>query len=172
MRAGQPDPEPKPEGPRDSLSQRLRGLRIGEGDWRVAAALGALIAAGPLLTILGANTLAASAQRAAARTEAALAPRLAAAGAREEARRVLAAAVRQPTLGATLDALARALPADASLVRAERTAQGALELDIATPDPDALRAAIRRAPDFARLRDASQRRADAAMIVSMREAGE
>ena len=88
---------------------------------------------------------------------------------RRDARAELGRAAARPAIGVTLDALAGALPPDAALARVERTRQGMLELDIATPDPDALRAAVRRVPEFARLRDTSQRRTDAAMIVSMRE---
>lgn len=175
MDAGKPDPAETPREPR-SLSHRLgnllRGLEIPDGDWRLAAIAGALIATGPLATIAGAKLLIGSERAASARLQASLEPRLAAERAARDARAELGRAVWRPAMGTTLEALARVLPADATLTRAERTRQGALELDIATTDPDALRATIRRAPEFAGLRDTSQRRGDAAMIVSMRGEGE
>jgi hypothetical protein len=51
-------------------------------------------------------------------------------------------------------------------VRAERTRAGALEIDIATSDPDKLRMALRRAPEFAQIRNVAQRQDDARMIVT------
>ncbi|MEI9851845.1 MAG: hypothetical protein WDN24_14570 [Sphingomonas sp.] len=77
--------------------------------------------------------------------------------------------MRRPTIGATLDALARALPPEASLIRAGRDAQGLLTVEVAAPDPDQLRAAIRRDPLLAALRDTGQRQQEATMIVTMRE---
>ncbi|ATY32032.1 hypothetical protein [Sphingomonas psychrotolerans] len=133
---------------------------------RIAALVGVLIAAGPLTTIAGAKLLAGQQRAAAARIEGDASPRIAAAKAATEARAQIDAVLRRGTLGATIEALARALPADATLVRAGRTAQGVLEIEVAAADPDRLRAALRRAPAFARLRNTGQRQADAKMIVT------
>ena len=173
MDAGAPDTDTPPT-ERQSLAQHagaaLARLRPGVGGWRVAALTGALIATGPVLTILGANLLAARSERETTQLRDRLAPRIAAERAANEARAMLAGAVRRPTLGQTVEALARVLPADAQVARAARTTGGALELDVAAADPDALRTAIRRAPQFTELRDASQRRTDSGMIVSLRGA--
>lgn len=173
MDAGKPDPEEAPRAP-ESLSQRLASrLRAGvppaaESRRGTAALVAVLIAFGPLATIMGAGLLTRHEDREAVRLRAALAPRIAAERAAAAARAELGRTAARPTMGATLDLLAAALPGDAKLTRAERTLQGALELDIATSDPDALRSAIRRVPELAGLRDTSQRRTDAAMIVLMR----
>lgn len=79
-------------------------------------------------------------------------------------------AVRRPTLGVTVDRLSRALPQDAQIVRASRAADGSLSLQIATPDPDQLRAALRQDRQFASLRDVGQERGVAGMLVSLRGA--
>lgn len=185
MRAGEPDPVPEPDQPASSLLQRLgaaaRGVRLrggnGEGErppaseWKLAAALALLIAGGPLLTWGGAELLRASVARETAKLGRQMEPRLARAEAARVERSQLAAAIGRPTLGATLDALARALPADASLVRVERDARGLLTADVATPDPDRLRAALREEPALALLRDAGQREGDTNMIVSLAEVG-
>lgn len=131
----------------------------------MAVVVALLIAAGPLLTIGGAQVLTERQRRAAVRIESEAAPRIAAAEVAIEARSQMDAVLRRRTLGSTVEALARALPADASLARAERNAQGRLALEITTADPDRLRAALRRAPALARLRNTGQHQADAAMIV-------
>ncbi|MDP5281230.1 hypothetical protein Q9Q95_20055 [Sphingomonas sp. DG1-23] len=135
-------------------------------DGGVAALVAALIVAGPLLTIAGAKLLTVQQRVAAKRIERDAAPRIAAAKAATEARGQIDAVLRRPTLGSTIEALARALPADATLVRAGRTAQGAVEIDVAAADPDKLRGALRRAPAFMRLRNTGQRQADTKMIVT------
>jgi hypothetical protein len=176
MQSGEPDPAAAP-GP--SLAHRLAALatrrpsadaRSGDvskwSDGSVAALVAILIAAGPLLTIAGAKLLGAQQRTAAARLEGEAAPRIAAAHAAAEARQQLDALLRRQPLGATMEALARALPPDATLVRAARTAQGVVELEVEVPDPDKLRAALRRAPTFARLRNTGQRQADAKMVVT------
>ncbi|MDG2533977.1 hypothetical protein P6144_09995 [Sphingomonas sp. HITSZ_GF] len=173
MDAGKPDPEASPAPAADSLSQRLSaalgGMRLPQDGWAMAAAFGALIAAGPLLTLVGATLLAGQEKRASLVLEDKLAPRLQAEAAARTARAALANAAGRAAPGEVLELLAGVLPAEASLTRIERTADGGLELDVTGGDPDALRAAIRRAPEFAGMRNTSQRRSDAAMIVSMRE---
>jgi hypothetical protein len=150
------------------MSAVLRGMPV-PGGWGAAAALGALLAAGPLLTLVGASMLAKRERNATVRLQAQLAPRLAAETVAREARTALANAAGRTAPGQVLEILAGALPADARLARVERTRDGGLELDVAGSDPDTLRAAIRRAPELAGMRNTSQRRTDAAMIVSMRE---
>lgn len=172
MDAGKPDPQTAPPAA-DSLSHRLAaglgGLRLPEGGWRIAAAFGALIAAGPLFTLLGANMLAEHEKRATLQLQNQLAPRLQAADMARTARTALANAAGRVSPGEVLEVLAGVLPPEASLARIERTADGGLELDVTGGDPDALRAAVRRAPEFAGMRNTSQRRTDTTMIVSMRE---
>lgn len=172
MDAGSPDPDAPPPAAA-SLSHRLAGalagLRLPQGGWGVAAAFGALIAAGPLLTLVGADMLAAHEKRASLALQNKLAPRLQAEASARTARTALANAAGRASSGEVLEILAGVLPAEASVTRIERTADGGLELDVAGGDPDGLRAAIRRAPEFAGMRNTSQRRTDAAMIVSMRE---
>ena len=170
MHVGKPDPQPAP--PEPSLAQRLaaigRGRPVGAAKWpegRLAPLVAVLIAAGPLLTIGGATLLTGRERAASVRLEAEATPRIEAARAATEARGQMDAVLRRRTLAATIEILARALPADATLVRVERTAQGALELEIATPDPDRLRSALRRAPALARLRNTGQRQSDSGMIV-------
>lgn len=175
MQLGTPDPEPAPP---PSLAQRLAAFAkrapIAAGTPRaekwpegsIAALVALLIAAGPLLTIAGAKLLAAQERGAAAQLAAEAAPRIEAARAAEAARSQIDSVLRRMTLGATLEALARTLPADATLVRAARSIEGVLEIDVAAADPDRLRAALRRAPAFARLRNTGQREADGRMIVT------
>lgn len=183
MHVGKPDPEtPAPAEP--SLAQRLaamarrpRAARVESSGtrWparRVAIAVALLLAAGPLLTIGGAGLIGERQRAAAERVETELAPRIAAAEAARAARAEMALVLRRPTLGATIETLARALPADATLIRAERTAQGQLALEIAAADPDALRSALRRTPALVRLRDTGQREADGRLIVSLEGAAE
>lgn len=137
--------------------------------WFVAAVVGGLIAAGPIATWAGAVWLRArigSADTAAAR---AYAPRVAARNRREAARRMLADAARRPSMGATLEALARVLPTEAALLRAGRGSDGRLEIVIATADPDALRAAVRRDPALGGLRDTDQERVDGGMHITLRD---
>ena len=176
MHVGKPDPETAPPA-QPSLAQRLlamvrrvpaTGSATGPDGWpegRMAMAVALLIVAGPLLTVGGAHMLSERQRMAAARIEVEVAPRIAAAEAASQARSQMDAILRRRTLGATVDALARALPADATLARAERNAQGRLALEVATADPDRLRAALRRVPAFAQLRNTGERQADASMIV-------
>lgn len=180
MRAGEPDKEDVPP-PGESLAAKLfRSARLRRRvpaeartarQWRDAALLAGLIALGPVLTIAGARTLAARERAQAERLEAQLATRLARRASVEQARDLLSPVIGRATLSAALEALARGLPKDTSVVRAERGADGTLQLALRAPDPDALRAALRRVPGLARLREVGQQRSDAAMIVLLRETG-
>ncbi|MCD2325101.1 hypothetical protein LQ953_13850 [Sphingomonas sp. IC-56] len=180
MRAGEPDKEDVPP-PGESLTAKLFRSARGagrapagakaSGQWREAALLAGLIAMGPVLTIAGAQMLAVQERGQAERLEAQLAPRLARRASAEQARDLLSPVISRATLGATFEALARGLPKDASVVRAERGADGTLQLALRTPDPDALRAALRRVPALSGLREVGQQRSDAAMIVLLQGAG-
>lgn len=128
--------------------------------WAVAA----LIAAGPLLTIAGAEWLRARALAETARLEAAHAPALAAAAKAAEARAVLRGTLAGPALGATLDTLAAALPSDDRLAAAAADGTGTLRLEIATVDPDRLRAALRRTR-LGGLRETGQARGEGVLLV-------
>lgn len=137
-------------------------------DWRFAAALIALIALGPLATIMGAGVLARSARGEAAAVQAQIAPRLAARRAARDARDGLRRLVQVPPAAVWIDRMAAALPADARIARIARGPDGAIELDVTTPDPDAARRALRRARDLAGFREVGQRRAGAVMLVTYR----
>lgn len=135
---------------------------------RIAAAVALLIAAGPLVTLLGADMLAAGARSESAELATRLAPRMAAERAAEQARAQMRATIAGPMLGATLEAVARALPANATVLRAERTRDGALEFEISAPDPDQLRPTLRALPGIGTFRNTGQRQGETGMIVSFR----
>ena len=141
-------------------------------DWMVAGGVAGLIAAGPLITIAGAWLITGSVRGEVNRLEEQAAPRAVAAQEASQNRASLVAMLRRPGLGATAEALARALPVEAVLLRAERDRAGLLEIDISAPDPDKLRAALRAEPALARLRDAGQQRGDLMMTVSFKEQAE
>ena len=171
--------------PRDSLVARLvKAAQAGfgrlrdwpaaprTGGWGFAGLIAFLLALGPILTILGGGILARRESVQAARMAGEAAPRVSAQQASQRDRDQLAKLLQQATVGATVEALARALPPEAALLRAERGEDGALEIEVRTPDPDKLRAALRREPRLASMRDSGQRQSDAAMIVVFRGAGE
>lgn len=128
--------------------------------WAVAA----LIAAGPLLTIAGAAWLRAGVEAETARLEAANAPRQAAAVRAAEARGMLRGALAAPAIGPTLDALAAALPAEDRLTAATVDGSGVLRIEIATVDPDRLRAAL-RTTRLRTLRETAQQRGEGVLLV-------
>lgn len=140
-----------------------------EGGRWVVVALAALIAAGPLATMLGAAVLARAVQHDSAVLAAQQAPRRAAARSRAAAHAVLSAAIVRPGPAALLDGVAVALPADAAMARAERRPDGMLELEIAVSDPDALRGALRRVPALAHLRDVRQQEGEGRTLVLLRQ---
>ncbi|RYE04295.1 MAG: hypothetical protein EOP61_01140 [Sphingomonadales bacterium] len=169
MQPGAPDRDSMPQ-ESATLSARLSAMLRAPGHaWEAPAAIAVLIALAPLLTIAGAKLLIRHERAEITRLQTDLAPRIAVEQAAQAARTEMAAAVNRPPMGSTLEALARTLPSDATLSRAERTAQGALDLDVTTVDPDKLRAAIRRAPELTGLRDSGQRQGDGAMIVSLHQ---
>jgi hypothetical protein len=137
-------------------------------DWRLAAGLTALIALGPLATIVGAGLIEGRAQAEAARLTAQAAPRLKAEAQARDARAALRGAVRDAGAAVWMDRLAVAIPADARIARMDKAADGAIEIEITAPDPDLLRAALRRDPALAGFRETGQRRAGAMIAVTLR----
>lgn len=158
----------------DSIARRGSAVRpvrlsIPAIDLRFAMALAALIALGPLLTIAGAGWMRAGVVQDTEALRAQGRARLDAEGARQRAALLFRDAVRRPTLSVTLDRIARVLPDDARLASAAREADGALRVEIAASDPDPLRAALRRDPLFAAMRESGQRRTeDGRVVVTMR----
>lgn len=175
------DAAPSDLPPRPSLAGRLatRIRRGGRGDGkdpgggtaspRIVVALAVLVAAGPLATIAGAMWLRAGLVQDTARMEAQLAPHRLEEQRRARVREVLGVAMARPGPAALLDELAAALSPEDTLARAERTAEGNLELEVATSDPDALRSALRRQPALAQLRDVRQREGEGRTLVLLRQ---
>lgn len=130
----------------------------------VGWATAALIVTGPLLTIAGGEWLAARSRAETARLETASAPRRAATATAAEARAMLRGAIVAPAVGATLDTLAAALPAEDRLTAVAADGSGALAVEIATVDPDRLRAAIRQSR-LSSLSEAGQRRGEGVLVV-------
>lgn len=136
--------------------------------WSFALRLALLIAAGPVLTIVGARWLEARAQAEATRLRASIAPRIEAAARSQAARDMLRNVVRQPAFAVTLDRLASVLPQEARVARMARNLDGVTTIEITAPDPDQVRAALRRDPVFGGFREVGQRRAGSMMLVSYR----
>lgn len=126
---------------------------------RAGILLATAILATPLLTLAGATLTTAQLRHETRRSTERSAPAVAARAEQDRARALLAAAWNGPTLGATLEAIARSLPEDAALLRVERGA-GPLTIDLAAPDPDRAVAALRRDPAFGGLRAVAQSRAE------------
>lgn len=126
---------------------------------RAAALLAMAIVATPLLTLAGATVLTTQLRRETQALTERSAPAVAALAQRDRTRAMLAAAWNAPTLGAMLEAIGRALPEDAALLRVERDA-GPLTIDLAAPDPDRALSALRRDPALGGLRAVAQSRAD------------
>jgi hypothetical protein len=161
----------------DRMAQRLaaRAPRAprpegGHLDWRLAGGLAALIALGPLATIVGAGVIERGALAETARLNAQAAPRLKAEAQVRDARAALRGAARDPGVAVWLDRLATTIPADARVARMAKTADGAIEIEITASDPDLLRAALRRDPALAGFREVGQRRAGAMIAVTLRRA--
>lgn len=164
MEADPPAPPPRrPSLFAQAARWRVRGWDGGHG---IALAIAACMMLGPLLTIVGGHLLTRSIRAETSRIGADARSRLAAQEGAAAARDPLRAALAMPTLGATLDGLARTLPPETTLVAVERRASGSLLVEAATADPDRLRSALRRDPATATLRDAGQRRGQSAMLVT------
>lgn len=161
----------------DRMAQRLaarepRAPRPANGpvDWRLAAGLAALIALGPLATIVGAGLIEHNARTEAARLNAQMAPRLKAEARVRAARDMLRNATRDAGAAVWLDRVAAAIPGDARVARMGKAADGSMEIEVTAPDPDVLRAALRRDPALAGFRETGQRRAGAMIAVTLRRA--
>lgn len=164
---------------RDSLADRM-AQRFAAGvpreprpsgdpiDLRLAAGLAALIALGPLATIVGANLLSASAERETRMLQAQGRQRFDAELRDREARSLLRDSVRRPLASVVLDRIARVLPADARLTAVFYAEDGEIRIEILALDPDPLRTALRRDPMLAQLRETAQRRAGAGTLVMLR----
>lgn len=131
--------------------------------------IAALIVAGPLATLIGAHLLTHAARRETAELATQAAPLLAARAEHARAQALLAGAWSRQPLGATIEAVARALPPEASLLRAERLADGRLAIEVTAPDPDRLTAAFRREGALAGLRATAQVPGDGAMRVTLEQ---
>lgn len=131
----------------------------------VGLSIALLIAAGPAITLAGAELLIRieRAQLEARTTE--LRPRLDAAAERRNGRDVLGSALGGLSLGETVEALAIALPSDDRLVSLSRNSGGQIVAQIASQDPDRLRAALRSANHLEALREQDQRRGADAILV-------
>ncbi|WP_423602259.1 hypothetical protein [Sphingomonas sp. MS122] len=167
------------EDARDSLADRMaqrfaaREARTeprspGPVNWRLTAALTGVIALGPLGTIVAAGMIERGARAEAARLDVQAAPRREAEAREQAARAALHAAVRDAGVAVWLDRVAAAIPAEARVARMAKAADGALELEISTPDPDLLRGALRGDPALAGFRETGQRRAGAMIAVMLR----
>ncbi len=138
-------------------------------DRRAGIAVAVLLVAAPLAVWAGARWTESGVRGDIVATEATARPRLAVLAARTAARAEFEPLLSTPGVAATLDGLATALPGDAGLARAGRGADRRLSVDVATADPDRLRAALRRSPTTAGLRDAGQRRVDGGMTVTLEQ---
>lgn len=160
-----------PKEAHDAGPPLLRKLRLRGGlpqAWKLSAALAALIALAPIVTIAGASILIAREKVAVAKLNTTVAPRVAAEQQRRDAHIALEAIVERPPLGSVVEGFARGLPSEASILRLEQSADGALEAEVRGGDPDALRAAIRREPSLAAMRNTNQRQTEAGMVITMR----
>lgn len=180
-RAGRTLPEHRPSAPAQAGAQGTEAQRLRlwapasagapersatPATYRWPAAFALLLAAGPALTWAGA-TLAEHrirVQTAALASQAE--PRLARTRGDAATRAAWAPLLDRPGVGALLERLAAALPADDRL--ASVSDDGTLEVAVLSADPDALRAALRRDPLLAQLRETGQQRGDAAIRVTLR----
>lgn len=155
-----PPPDPAP-----SLAERLgAAARVSEGPVRRSRAIGwalaLLLPLGPILTQFGADAMTAHLAALPAPTES------------EPSRRERHALARlgPAAFAATVDRIARLLPPEARLVSLavdRRDGDAALTAEIATADPDRLRAALAREAGGARLRAVGERRGDGVILVSV-----
>lgn len=173
------DPYPLPASPPPSLFDRLgevRGRRrvstrapASRADRIKAGSLFALLIAGPLASIVINHSIAAQSQGEIAQAQARQTPVETAAARVRMGRDVLAAAFARPAPVAVLTRLAQLLPGDARVARIGQR-EGALQAEIATSDPDRLRAALRRDPVLKGLRETGQRQGDGVIVVAFAQA--
>lgn len=136
---------------------------------RVGAAVALMLIAAPLAVWIDAAWLTQRARTATETLSRQAAPIAAARADATRARQQLGTAWTQPTTGTTIEAIARALPADAALLRVERRTTGLLSIEVAAPDPDRVSAALRRDPALAGLRAVSQTPGDGGMRVTLEQ---
>lgn len=151
---------------------RLPPAMEGAGVPWLPFALALLIASIPLSTWIGARWAEAGERARVAKATRQLVPRRAVAQAVVEERAGVAALLARPRGIALLNGLAETMPDDARIVRMSRDGAGIVTLEIATPDPAELRAALRGDARFAALRSIAERRGDAGMVVTLKGAGE
>lgn len=182
------DPPPLPDAPpvRPSLFEQVgwalrravakRSIPPGEGPTtaqgaatdRTGLVVALLLVGAPVFTWAGAALMARSAWNDAGRLDEQAAPVLRARRDADAARRILSDAWQRPGVGSVVERLAVALPPDTSILRLERDRRGELALEVATPDPDPVAAALRRDPALTNLRTVEQTRGDGAMRVVLR----
>lgn len=150
-----------------TASPRAATDRHGPG--RVELTIALLLVAGPLVTWGGATLFARTAWMEADALATHVAPVAAAARDTDAARLLLASTWQRPTMGATIERVARVLPPDASLARLERGADGRMTMEVAAPDPDRVTNALRRDPALATLRAVAQSQADGTMHVRLQD---
>lgn len=149
------------------LRAQVAAVRVERRNGLLAAALALMIVAIPLSIWIGARWLEAGVLARNAEARRALEPREAAAARALGERTQLADLLDRPSTATLIEQLASVLPADARIVRLSRDADGLVTLEVMTPDPAELRAALRGDPHFAALRTRGERRIDAAMIVTL-----
>ncbi|GAA0735038.1 hypothetical protein [Sphingomonas japonica] len=173
-----PDPGLLPAPAPPSLFDRLGQLRrdrprvsapAARGDWIKAALLFAVLVAGPLASIAINRITIARAQDGAAEARARRTPAEIATARIRMGRAVLAAAFERPAPVVVLSRLAAVLPVDSRIARVGQR-QGALYAEIATSDPDRLRAALRRDVLLGVLRETGQRQGDGVIVVALAQA--
>lgn len=150
-----------------ALQARVVAMRVERRDGLLGAVLALTIAAIPLSIWGGARWLEAGVLARNTQARQALEPREAAAALALGERTQLAELLDRPSAAALIEQLASVLPADARIVRLSRDAAGLVTLEVMTPDPAELRAALRGDPHFVALRTRGERRIDAAMIVTL-----
>ncbi|MBW4330305.1 hypothetical protein KY084_05390 [Stakelama sp. CBK3Z-3] len=140
-------------------------------EWMFSGAIAFLIASVPVSVCLLAGMEARSAigarERLAAQAQGALREWSGYRGRRD----ALHTLIDRPGMAVTIDRIAVALPDDDRLISARRDVSGVLTVEIATADPDRLRAALHREGALSNLRDTDQRQGDGAMLVTLKDEG-
>ncbi|WP_033921353.1 hypothetical protein [Sphingomonas sp. 37zxx] len=137
------------------------------GSRRFGIALAILLPAGPVLSWGVASWQAAAIRQEIQAQRRTAAPALATRAAALADRAALTTTA--PAIADILNALALTLPRDARLAAVAADEHARLSADVATPDPDTLRAALRRDPRTAALRDIDQARGDGVILVRLRQ---
>jgi hypothetical protein len=171
----EPEPLPRPDSA-PSLAERVgtawgghaRGVIDPTAARRTGLMLALLLPVGPLLTIGAAESMAWRERTAATTLAESGTARIARAKAAETAE---LARLGPASLADTVERIARVLPPESRLVSLDlnRGEDGAARLSaqVATADPDRLRAALGRDAVTARLRSTSERKGDGVLIVTL-----